>query len=285
MNSDNHYGRHALPYVPSTESTLKRMSFAQGFARPALPAPPKRLSGAALFLDLDGVLAPLAPTPDAVGPEPRRTRTLERLTQALGGRVAVVSGRTLAEIDRIVDGAARAASGVHGLQRRRADGVLSARDPAPSVKAALAAFTDFAEARPGVLVEDKGLSAGLHFRQAPSQADAALALATALADETGLALQPGSMVLELKTPGADKGTAVAAFMAEAPFAGAAPVMVGDDLTDEAGFRAAEALGGFGVLVGPERSTAARYRLENVEAVLDWLGGLASAVTEEKEARA
>lgn len=261
------------------------MSFAQGFARPALPAPPIRLNGAALFLDLDGVLAPLAPTPDAVGPEPRRTRTVERLTHALGGRVAVVSGRTLAEIDRIVDGAARAASGVHGLQRRRADGVLSARDPAPSVKTALAAFHDFAEARPGVLVEDKGLSAGLHFRQAPSQADAALALATALADETGLALQPGSMVLELKTPGADKGTAVAAFMAEAPFAGATPVMVGDDLTDEAGFRAAEALGGFGVLVGPERPTAARYRLENVEAVLDWLGGLASAATEEKEARA
>ncbi len=261
------------------------MSSAQGFARPPLPAPPDRLSGAALFLDLDGVLAPLAPTPDAVGPEPRRTRTVEQLTHALGGRVAVVSGRTLAEIDRIVDGAARAASGVHGLERRRADGVLSARDPAPSVKTALAAFHDFAEARPGVLVEDKGLSAGLHFRQAPSQADAALALATALADETGLALQPGSMVLELKTPGSDKGTAVAGFMAEAPFVGATPVMVGDDLTDEAGFRAAEALGGFGVLVGPDRPTAARYRLENVEAVLDWLGALASAAVEEKEARA
>lgn len=260
------------------------MSSAQGLARPRLPAPPSRLAEAALFLDLDGVLAPLAPTPDAVGPEPRRTRTLARVTRALQGRVAVVSGRTLAEIDRIVEGAAGAASGVHGLERRGADGVLSAREPAPSVRAALAAFRDFAQDRPGVIVEDKGLSAGLHFRQAPGQADAALALAAGLADRTGLTLQPGSMVLELKTPGADKGTAVAAFMGEPPFAGATPVMVGDDLTDEAGFRAAEALGGFGVLVGPERPTAARYRLEDVEAVLDWLGVLAAAA-QEKEARA
>ncbi|AYG94307.1 trehalose-phosphatase [Brevundimonas naejangsanensis] len=257
------------------------MSSEPGLSSPRLPAPPARLTGAALFLDLDGVLAPLAPTPDAVVPEPRRTATIERVTRALDGRVAVVSGRTLAEIDRIVGGAARAASGVHGLERRRADGALTARKPAPSVRAALAAFAAFADARPGVIVEDKGLSAGLHFRQAPDHAEAALAMATALANETGLALQPGAMVLELKTPGADKGTAVAAFMAEPPFAGATPVMVGDDLTDEAGFLAAAALGGFGVLVGPERPTAARYRLEGVGAVLDWLGGLAAAATDEE----
>lgn len=261
------------------------MSSAQGFAGPGLPAPPTHLNGAALFLDLDGVLAPLAATPDAVGPEPRRTQTFARLKRALNGRVAVVSGRTLAEIDRIIDGAASAASGVHGLERRSAEGALSVRAPAPSVRVALAAFHDFAEARPGVIVEDKGLSAGLHFRQAPNQAAAALALATALASETGLALQPGAMVLELKTPGADKGTAVAAFMAEAPFAGSMPVMVGDDLTDEAGFRAAAASGGFGVLVGPERPTAARYRLEDVEAVLDWLGAVASGAAARKEAPA
>lgn len=257
------------------------MSSAQGLATPRLPAPPVRLTGAALFLDLDGVLAPLAPTPDAVIPDPRRTETVERLTRALNGRVAVVSGRTLAEIDRIVDGAARAASGVHGLERRRADGALSNRAPAKAVGAALEAFTAFADDRPGVIVEDKGLSAGLHFRQAPDCAAAALELATTLADETGLVLQPGSMVLELKTPGADKGTAVSAFMSEAPFVGAVPVMVGDDLTDEAGFLAAQALGGFGVLVGPERPTAARYRLENVEAVMLWLGALATAAVDEE----
>lgn len=235
-----------------------------------LPEPPVALAKPALFLDLDGVLAPLAPTPDAVGPDDRRTDVLKRLTDRLDGRVAIVSGRTLGEIDRISDGAARAASGVHGLQRRRGDGSFANRTPDPAVRRVVAAFDAFAADRPGVIVEDKELSAGLHYRQAPGVSAEALALATSLAQETGLALQPGSMVLELKTPGTDKGAALTAFMAEAPFRGAVPIMVGDDLTDEHGFEAAEALGGFGVLVGPERPTAARYRLEDVAAVLDWL---------------
>ena len=84
------------------------------------------------------------------------------------------------------------------------------------------------------------------------------------------------MVLELKTPGADKGTAVTAFMQEPPFRDAVPVMLGDDLTDEHGFEAAAALGGYGVLVGPKRPTAARYRLDDVDAVLTWLEAVAEA---------
>jgi hypothetical protein len=84
------------------------------------------------------------------------------------------------------------------------------------------------------------------------------------------------LFIELKTPGADKGQALAAFMAEPPFAGATPIMVGDDLTDEAGFRAAVALGGYGVLVGPKRESAARHRLEDVNAVLTWLEAVAGA---------
>ncbi|MGH7021709.1 MAG: trehalose-phosphatase [Brevundimonas sp.] len=246
------------------------MPSASGAIASRLPQPPVALSKPALFLDLDGVLAPLAPTPDAVGPDARRTAVLTRLTERLEGRVAIVSGRTLREIDRISDGAARAASGVHGLQRRRGDGSFANRTPDPAVRRAVAAFNAFAAERPGVLVEDKELSAGLHYRQAPGTSADALALAASLAQETGLALQPGAMVLELKTPGTDKGVALAAFMAEAPFKGAIPIMVGDDLTDEHGFEAAKALGGFGVLVGPERPTAARYRLEDVAAVLDWL---------------
>lgn len=246
------------------------MPSASGAIASRLPKPPLALKKPALFLDLDGVLAPLAPTPDAVGPDARRTEVLKRLTDRLDRRVAIISGRTLGEIDRISDGAARAASGVHGLQRRRSDGSFANRTPDPAVRRVVAAFDAFAADRPGVLVEDKELSAGLHYRQAPGVSADALALAAALAEETGLALQPGSMVLELKTPGADKGAALTAFMAEAPFQGAVPIMVGDDLTDEHGFEAAEALGGFGVLVGPERPTAARYRLEDVAAVLDWL---------------
>lgn len=241
-----------------------------------LPSPPVRADGIALFLDMDGVLAPMAPTPDAVVPLARRTLALKAVERRLAGRVAIVSGRTIAEIDRISGRALAAASGVHGLERRRPDGSIERGAADRGVAHALDAFTHFAATRPGMIVEDKGVSAGLHYRQAPAEARAAEALAKRLQVETGLALQPGHMVLELKTPGADKGTAVAAFMREPPFSGAVPVMLGDDLTDEYGFEAAAALGGYGVLVGPERATAARYRLADVDAVLDWLEAVAEA---------
>lgn len=241
-----------------------------------LSSPPTRMDRPALFLDLDGVLAPLASTPDAVVPDARRTAVLKRLDAGLQGRMAIISGRTIAEIDRIAEASARAASGIHGLERRRRDGSLERAQPSPAVRNAASAFNAFAETRPGVLVEDKGLSVGLHYRGAPEAGEAAETLARRVAAETGLAMQPGSLIFELKTPGADKGSAVAAFMKEAPFAGSTPVMLGDDLTDEYGFRAAEALGGFGVLVGPMRDTAARYRLNDVEAVLDWLEAVAEA---------
>lgn len=235
-----------------------------------LPPPPTRLKRPALFLDMDGVLAPLAETPDAVVPDAERTAVLRAVALRLLGRVAIISGRTLAEIDRIAESSAASASGVHGLERRRADGSLDRVEAAPAIRAAVAAFEAFARTRPGIIVEDKTVSAGLHFRKAPAEAEAALALARDLADETGLAMQAGNLVVELKTPGTDKGTALSAFMREPPFTGAVPVMVGDDLTDEDGFRAAVSLGGFGVLVGPPRETAARYGLPDVDAVLAWL---------------
>ena len=241
-----------------------------------LPPPPVDVQRLALFLDMDGVLAPLAPTPDAVLPTARRTRVLNRLNAALDGRVAVVSGRTLAEIDRISDNASPSASGVHGLERRRRDGSVDTRSADPAVRTVIAAFDAFAARTPGVIVEDKGVSAGLHYRQSRAAEADARDLARRLSEETGLALQAGDLVVELKTPGSSKGTAVAAFMAEAPFKGAVPVMLGDDLTDEDGFRAAAGLGGFGVLVGPMRPTAAACRLEGVDAVLDWLDAVADA---------
>lgn len=238
-----------------------------------LPPPPTRLPRPALFLDLDGVLAPLAETPDAVVPHPERTAALRAAADRLDGRVAIISGRTIAEIDRIAEAGAAPASGVHGLERRRADGSLHRAEAAPTVRDAVAAFEDFARGRPGIIVEDKTVSAGLHYRGAPEQAGAAMALARQLADRTGLTMQAGNLVVELKTPGTSKGTALKAFMQEPPFVGTVPVMLGDDLTDEDGFRAAEALGGFGVLVGPPRETAARHGLPDVDAVLAWLNAV------------
>ncbi len=224
----------------------------------------------ALFLDLDGTLAPIVSRPEAVGPDPRRTGLLRRLVQSTGGRLAVVSGRTLPDLDRILEHQATALAAIHGLVRRDARGVVHMSPRPHGVARALVAFRAFAVGHGGLLVEDKDLSVTLHYRQAPELAAAVRAVAEYVAAETGLVLQPGKMVMELRAPGPDKGDSVRAFMAEPPFVGAAPIFLGDDLTDEEGFAAAELLGGFGVLVGPARVTAARYRLADPEAALTWL---------------
>src|SRR3546814_478356 len=102
-----------------------------------LPEPaPLRLSDAALFLDLDGTLAPIAARPQDVRPDPRRTSLLERLVHRLEGRLAVVSGRTLADIDRILEGRIVPAAAVHGLVMRDPQGRLTAAPPHPGLESA-----------------------------------------------------------------------------------------------------------------------------------------------------
>lgn len=237
-----------------------------------LPTPkPLNLRETALFLDLDGTLAPIAARPQDVHPDPRRTSLLERLSRRLDGRLAVVSGRTLADVDRILEGCVTTVAAVHGLVRRSPEGRLSQTPPHPGLDRAVAGFRTFAARDNGLIVEEKaGLSVALHFRQAHAQTEAARGCARQLAAETGLALQDGDMVAELRTPGPRKGDSVRAFMAKPPFAGAVPVFVGDDATDEDGFAAAQALGGVGVVVGQTRQTVARFRLADVEAALAWL---------------
>jgi trehalose 6-phosphate phosphatase len=242
-------------------------------------SPPPRidLKRSALFLDLDGTLAPFAARPEFVGPVARRTAAVAQAATALDGRLAVISGRPLRDIDRILDGAVSAAAGVHGLERRSGNGAVRRADPHPAVAQASEVFRGLAQAEPGFLVEEKHLSVALHYRNAPNSADVAELAAARLAKHTGLTLQRGDCVVELRTPGADKGDAVRAFMTEPPFKGAMPIFVGDDLTDEAGFTAAAQLGGFGVRVGAvTRPTAARYMLADIEAVLAWLETLVPA---------
>lgn len=245
-------------------------------ARPTLDRPDLSPDRIALFLDLDGVLAAIAQTPGGVVEEPARTAMLTRLQDRLDGRLAVISGRAIADIDRICGRAVKVAAGIHGLERRHADGRIERLEPSVGVARALETMRAFADQWPGVLIEDKGLAAGLHYRQAPEAAQAAGELARALGARHGLTVQPGHMIHELKTPGADKGRALGAFMDEAPFRGFTPVMVGDDLTDEFGFEAAAHMGGGGVLVGPERRTHARWRLPDQGAAMAWLEALSHA---------
>jgi trehalose 6-phosphate phosphatase len=225
---------------------------------------------AALFLDLDGTLAPIQEKPNDVGPDSQRSALLERARIALGGRLAILSGRTLGEIDRIVERSARCAAGVHGLQRRSSTGAVSEALPHPALVEVVEVFRAMARARTGLLVEPKTLSVAFHYRGAPGAKEAVVELALRLADSAGLIVQEGDMVVELKTPGSDKGDALKAFMTEEPFHGSIPIFVGDDLTDEAGFAAAGAEGGTGVLVGPPRDTRAVWRLENPDQVLAWI---------------
>ena len=238
----------------------------------ALPAATRlRLGETALFLDLDGTLAAIAARPQDVGPDPRRTSLLERLARRLDGRLAVVSGRTLADIDRILEDCVTTVAAVHGLVRRGPDLRMFETPPHPDLAQAIAGFYAFAARDSGLIVEEKaGLSVALHFRLAGGQAEAARACARAIAAATGLTLQEGDMVEELRTPGETKGDSVRAFMASEPFAGARPVFVGDDDTDEDGFAAVQTLGGVGICVGAARPTLARFRLDGVEAALAWL---------------
>lgn len=235
-------------------------------ARPPLPQP----EGAALFLDLDGTLAPIEATPDAVRADHLRTRLLRRVVERFHGRVAILSGRSIAEVDRILDGVVPNVAGVHGLERRTSPGAITAVPPHPALGRVEETLACFAKGQRGLLVETKSRSVALHYRGHPPAEEACIDIGRRMAAMHGLQLQEGRMVVELRTPGPDKGDSLRLFMAQAPFAGATPVMVGDDLTDEHAFEAAGDLGGWSVLVGDPRPTAALHRLRDPAAVLAWL---------------
>lgn len=236
-----------------------------------LPTPaPLRLADSALFLDLDGTLAPIAARPQDVRPDPRRTLMLETLNLGLAGRLAVITGRTLADVDRILEGRIVCVAAVHGLVRRGADGVIHEVTPHPALERVTYELRRFSVRDPGLIVEEKGASVALHFRMAQGFAAAARVIARRLAAETGLTLQHGDMVEELRTPGAAKGDSIRTFMATPGFHGACPIFVGDDITDEHGFAEVARLGGCGVLVGRPRDTQALCGLRNVEDVAAWL---------------
>lgn len=225
---------------------------------------------AALFLDLDGTLAEFASHPSAVGPDPRRSDLLRRLADMLEGRIAVVSGRTIEDVDRILENALPNVAGVHGLERRTAGGALSVATPHPGLSGAVDLLGGVMRRYSGVLLEVKPLGVALHYRGDPEAGPIAREVAAEYARAVGLTVQHGNMVVELLTPGRDKGEAVKDFMKELPFQGTSPFFLGDDLTDEAAFRVVGALGGVGVIVGARLETTATARLKDVQHVIAWL---------------
>jgi trehalose 6-phosphate phosphatase len=206
-----------------------------------------------LFLDVDGTLLELATTPDGVRVEPALRELLDRVNSALGGAVALVSGRNIAEIDRLFDPQRWPAAGVHGLERRDATGRWLVAETVDSEAVAIARdrLKELSARLPGTLVEDKGLAVALHYRLTPHLEHELRRESRAIAREIGadLRLLEGRMVLELRPGGATKADAIRSFLAEPPFAGRRPIFMGDDITDEEGLAAVERIGGLSVAVG------------------------------------
>jgi trehalose 6-phosphate phosphatase len=237
----------------------------------ARPPPPWR-DDWALFLDVDGTLVEIAATPAAVRVPPRLIPTLTSLRDRLGGAIALVSGRDLADLDRLVAPLQLPAAGAHGAERRSATGAVHVKPVADSLAPAEAFLVRFVAAHKGALLERKQGSVALHYRNVPWLEPAAQVVTAAAAAAVGpeFHVQPGKKVLEIKAASVGKGRAIAEFMAEPPFAGRVPVFVGDDRTDEDGFDVVNALGGHSIAVGTARGTRARWRFADENHVLNWL---------------
>lgn len=228
------------------------------------------LRRASLFLDLDGTLLELAETPDAVIVSDAAVNVLKLAQQQLNGRVALISGRNADDVTALFPGLLLNIGGSHGLEQRWADGRSNTPVRAAAVDQALGRLRAFEALNPGLLVEDKPFGTALHYRGAPHLEGESHALAEIVAAETGLILQPGKMVVELKSCATNKGDALSVFMEHAPMNEGAPIFLGDDDNDEPAFAMAKKLGGAGVLVGAARRTNAQWRLPSVRAALAWL---------------
>jgi len=238
-------------------------------ADPTRLPPPKPAHDWALFLDVDGTLLDFAPSPERVHVPADLVDDLHRLLDALGGALALVSGRRLETLDALFAPLQLPAIGLHGLQRR--NGESSGHAAPRELASVLAAARDLVAKYPGALVEDKGITVALHWRNAPAAEEPLHEFASsALIDLPGYGLQAGHDVLELRPDGHDKGDAIATLLETPTFRGRVPVFVGDDLTDECGFDAVNARHGISILVGARADSAATHALHDPAAVRAWL---------------
>lgn len=237
---------------------------------PRRPPPPRREW--AYFFDLDGTLIDFADTPAAVHVGEALRHLLEQLYRNTGGAVALMSGRAIAEIDRLFPHAHLPVAGQHGLERRGAGGSVERHAvPTQRFERVRLRMASAVHGKPGLLLENKGLSLALHYRRAPRLAAYAHRLARSMLLMAGrqFCIQRGKYVVEMRPAGRDKGVGILEFMKEEPFRGRTAVFVGDDATDEFGFATINRIGGHSIKVGPGR-TVAQWRLASVKAVRQWL---------------
>ncbi len=230
---------------------------------------PRITADTALFLDFDGTLVELASQPEAVEVPAQLVSTLASLSHRLGGALAMVSGRRLADLDHFLAPLRLAAAAEHGAVCRDALGALTGAGQI-DIQHVLHAAQRLLQQHPGLRLEEKTHAISLHYRQAPELEKLCLQkMREAVAISDGLELMQGKCVIDIKPAGVSKGTAIAALMTQPPFAGRQPVFAGDDVTDEAGFEQVQRMGGQAIKVGPG-TTLARHRCDTVADLMAWL---------------
>lgn len=240
-------------------------------ARRWLDAALQNPAAVALFLDFDGTLVEIAATPDGAAAPEALARVLERASAALGGALALVSGRRIADLDARLAPFLGAAAGVHGGEMRL--------DPAHPIKAGekldARVRDDVAELTgndPRLLLEDKGHAIAVHYRLAEQVGpELERRLEHYVREVDGLRVQPGRKVVEILGDAVTKGDAVRRFMREKPFVGRRPIMIGDDRSDVSAFDACAALGGVGLRVAGEFFHVDEANFASPEDVRHWLG--------------
>jgi trehalose 6-phosphate phosphatase len=240
-------------------------------ARPALPPVPW-----CLFLDVDGTLLDIAPTPDAVRVDAPLLDLLRRLERACNGALALITGRPIAGVDDLFAPLRLPVAGVHGFERRDADGrYFRPGFVGTGLGFLRAELKAFARSLHGLLLEDKGCAFALHYRQAPNLEEIVRLRLARLVSEAlpAFELLDGNCVVEIKPVEYDKATAIEAFMQEEPFIGRTPIFIGDDATDLDGFAAVRRFDGLAIAVGSRIPGEAR--LENPQDVRIWLSSLLS----------
>jgi trehalose 6-phosphate phosphatase len=227
----------------------------------------------AFFLDIDGTLLDIEGHPDHVRIGRAELDLVDGLHRATGGALALVSGRPLAGIDVLFHPLKLPIAGQHGAERRDGDGRRHRHQfPVEALHRAATPVRKFVARNEGLIYEDKGASVALHYRLAPKLEAAARKVVENAVKSAGGAveMQVGKMVFELKPAGCDKGKAIEEFMSDRPFVGRTPVFLGDDVTDEFGFRVVNRLNGHSIKIGAG-TTDARWRLANPAATKAWLG--------------
>lgn len=236
--------------------------------------PPATLDAdnAALFLDVDGTLLDFLDHPDDVVADDDLKALLEDLHGRLGGALALISGRTIASLDRIFAPLRLPAAGGHGVELR-ADGAEAMPAAVHRVPdEVLVALEKFSAAHDGVLVEIKPGGAALHYRRAPQLERQCRERVLSLMEHRlgEFRVLDGNMVLEIASAAANKGEAILALLHAPAFAGRRPVFLGDDVTDEDGFRAVNAVGGLSIRVGERPGSVAKYAVDDTIDVRRWL---------------